>query len=123
MMVRTMVLLVVMGSALGACAQPEGGPETTASPDPVDDPVITIEDMAFQGGSVTVVAGTTVTWVWEDAPIQHDVVSDEGLFESPLQAQGEWSHTFAEPGSFPYHCQPHPHMTGTVTVVPPDDEL
>ena len=27
------------------------------------------------------------------------VVSDEGLFESPLQAEGDWSYTFEETGT------------------------
>jgi plastocyanin len=27
-----------------------------------------------------------------------------------------YSRTFGAAGSFPYHCEPHPSMTGTVTV-------
>lgn len=29
---------------------------------------------------------------------------------------GQFQHTFANAGSFPYHCTIHPGMTGTVTV-------
>lgn len=121
MTLRTIALLGAAALALAACAPPDRAPDTTASAEPVEDPVVTIADMAFQGGSVTVEAGTAVTWVWDDAPIQHDVVSDDGRFESPLQAEGEWTHTFEEPGTYPYHCRPHPQMTGTITVVEPDN--
>jgi len=31
---------------------------------------------------------------------------------------GTFSYTFDEPGTFSYHCTPHPDMTGSVTVVP-----
>jgi plastocyanin len=47
--------------------------------------------------------------------MQHNVVLDD--FESPLQSSGTYEHTFEEPGTFDYHCQPHPFMTGTIFVV------
>lgn len=102
---------------LAACT---GGNQQTAPPsdEPVSDPVITIADMEFQNGTVTVEEGTTVTWVWENAPVEHNVVFDS--FESPLQAEGTFTHTFEEAGTFDYHCQPHPFMTGTITVVEAD---
>ena len=113
---------IVLSLVLAACADSDQAP-TTVSAEPVEDPVVTIADMAFQDGSVTVEAGTTVTWVWDDAPIEHNVVADSGAFESPLQATGEWSHTFEEPGSFAYHCSPHPQMTGTIRVVEVAEEV
>ena len=52
--------------------------------------MITIADMEFENGTVTIVEGTTVTWVWDDAPMEHNVVFDD--FESPLQAEGTFAH-------------------------------
>lgn len=113
----THALLLVLALVLTACA--DGGSQgSTDSGEPVEDPVITIADMEFVDGDVTIEAGTTVTWVWEDAPVEHNVVFDS--FESPLQAEGTFTHTFEEAGSFDYHCAPHPHMTGTITVVEAD---
>lgn len=113
---RKLALTLVAASLLvGACAQ--GGNADGPGGEPVEDPVITISGMSFQDGSVVVEAGTTVTWVWEDGSMEHDVVSDDGLFESPLQAEGEWSHTFDQPGTYGYHCTPHPFMTGVIEVV------
>ena len=110
------VTAILMALVVAACGGQSGGDSAdTPSSTPVENPVITIADMEFQNGSITVEAGTTVTWVWEDAPMQHNVVFDD--VESPLQAEGTWTHTFEEPGSFDYHCAPHPFMKGTITVV------
>lgn len=114
---KTLTIGLVMTLTLSACA----GSDDTApavSEEPVDDPVVTIADMEFQNGTLTVEEGATVTWVWEDAPIEHNVVSDD--FESPLQAEGTYTHTFEEAGTYEYHCSPHPFMTGTITVVGQD---
>lgn len=118
-MKKLTILALVL--ALGACAGGNDDATADAAPsqEPVADPVITIADMEFQNGTVTVEEGTTVTWVWEDAPVQHNAVFDG--FESPLQAEGTWTHTFEEAGTYDYHCQPHPFMTGTITVVEAGD--
>ena len=111
--------LLALSLMLAACANgADSAPETPEAP--VEDPVVTIADMEFQNGNVTVEVGTTVTWVWEDAPIEHNVVFDS--FESPLQAEGTFTHSFDEPGTYDYHCAPHPFMKGTITVVESDTE-
>ncbi|MEM3032421.1 MAG: plastocyanin/azurin family copper-binding protein, partial [Nitrososphaerota archaeon] len=55
----------------------------------------------------------------EEVPVGHTVTSDQGLFDSGLFGQGmTWAFTFVRPGEYPYHCTPHPWMTGTVNVAP-----
>lgn len=63
---------------------------------------------------LTVRPGDTVRWVWVSG--FHNVVSgnpddpDEGEeFHSgdPITPPFEFSHTFLEPGDFPYHCEIH----------------
>jgi len=115
-MKKLTTLILAMSLGLAACSNagndgPDALPQT-----PVADPVITIEDMQFENGTVTVEEGTTVTWVWEDAPMEHNVVF--AGFESPLQAEGTYTHTFEDAGTYDYHCAPHPTMTGVITVVP-----
>jgi plastocyanin len=65
-----------------------------------------------------------VTWINRDrAP--HTVTSGvvptpDGLWDSgalPIEVGG-FTHVFNEPGEFPYWCQIHPFMVGTVTVTP-----
>jgi amicyanin len=78
-----------------------------------------IEDMAFSPASITVKKGTTVTWTNRDA-VQHTVTPDNPSSEftssSMLSNDESYSVTFNTVGSFTYHCQPHPQMTGTVIV-------
>lgn len=68
---------------MGAGCRARRGAAPAVAQDPVDHPVVTIADMEFQNGTLTVERGTTVTRVWEDAPVGHNVVADD--FESPLE--------------------------------------
>ncbi len=82
-------------------------------------------DQAYSPRSLTVTAGTTVTWTNEDI-VPHTVtsgtsdgtvVSPDGTFDSGNIAVGDtWSVTFDEPGTFSYYCTPHPWMQGEVIV-------
>jgi plastocyanin len=76
-----------------------------------------IQGMAFNPSTITVAAGTTITWTNKDA-VTHNVISNTtGLFESPsLGANGTFSKTFNTMGTFGYKCTFHPTMTGTVIV-------
>lgn len=66
---------------------------------------------------VTVQAGQSVTWTWEDQGNQHSVTADDGSFESCLQSAGSsFTTTFTKAGAYPYHCTIHAQMKGTVTV-------
>ena len=80
--------------------------------------LVTIRDFSFQTQNVTIQAGTSVTWVnCETDGTAHTSTSDQGVWASPLLAPGQaFTQTFDTPGVFPYHCEPHPFMTGTVTV-------
>jgi len=76
---------------------------------------------AFSPATLTIKAGTTVTWKNTTA-IAHTVTSDDGKsFDSgmanPITAQGGmFSFTFTTPGTFAYHCTIHPFMKATIIV-------
>ena len=75
-----------------------------------------IQSMAFNPGTITVVAGTTITWTNKDG-VAHTVTSNTGLFDSgTISINGTYSHLFASAGTFPYYCTIHPSMTATVVV-------
>ncbi|GAA2926105.1 hypothetical protein GCM10020221_22570 [Streptomyces thioluteus] len=77
---------------------------------------VSIRDFAFIPDSLTVNAGDTVTWTNEDGT-DHTVTADDGSFNSGRFGQGRtFSHTFTLSGPFPYHCDIHREMRGTVTV-------
>ena len=71
---------------------------------------------AFGTNPLNVMAGAEVTWTNNDS-IPHTVTSDTGEFDSNTLEPGQtFSHTFDNAGTFPYHCQIHPTMSGTIQV-------
>src|SRR5471030_145979 len=77
---------------------------------------VQIADYAFKQPTITVAAGTTITWTnHDDDP--HTVTADDKSFDSKGLGNGDmWSHTFTKPGKYTYHCAAHPFMQGTVVV-------
>ncbi|OBJ17562.1 cupredoxin family copper-binding protein [Mycobacterium sp. 1245801.1] len=111
--------------ALAGCSQPRpvantAAPTTevsiTAPAAPVRGNEVTIDGFAFQPASLTVTAGTTVTWTNRDEE-PHTVAASDGSFHSPGMGTGAtFTHTFAAAGTFDYVCSIHPMMRGTVVV-------
>jgi amicyanin len=80
------------------------------------DTEVKIDNFTYNPQQITVKAGTTVTWINHD-DIPHTVTSKTGIFKSKaLDTDDKFSFTFATPGSYPYFCALHPHMTGTIVV-------
>jgi plastocyanin len=81
-----------------------------------EDATIKIDNFTFAPASLTVKAGTTVTWRNED-DIPHTVASSARLFKSKaLDTDDSFSFTFKDAGSYEYFCSLHPHMKGTIVV-------
>jgi plastocyanin len=91
-----------------------GSPSSESSQTGMSD--VSIVDFAFQPSVIVVGAGETVEWT-NTGNAQHTVDSDTEIFESDILNPGQtFSYTFDDPGIFPYHCDIHPHMRGTVVV-------
>ncbi|MFI6855765.1 cupredoxin family copper-binding protein [Streptomyces sp. NPDC050416] len=79
---------------------------------------VTMKGYAFSPASLSVPAGSTVTWTNQDtAP--HDVKTTSGPVQihSPMLDKGQsWSFTFTTAGSYGYVCTVHPNMTAGITV-------
>jgi plastocyanin len=76
---------------------------------------IVITDFAFSE-DITVPVGTTVI-VRNDDSAGHTWTADDGAFDSGfIDGGGTFEFTFTEPGTFAFHCDVHPAMTGTITV-------
>ena len=83
-----------------------------------EDAQVKIDNFTFAPPSLTVKAGTTVTWRNED-DIPHTIASSARLFKSKaLDTDDSFSFTFQEAGSYEYFCSLHPHMTGKIVVEP-----
>jgi plastocyanin len=77
---------------------------------------VKIDNFSFGPATLTVAAGTTVTWTNRD-DIPHTVVSDDKVFKSKvLDTDEKFSFMFMKPGTYGYFCSIHPKMTGKVVV-------
>src|SRR5215217_3160484 len=82
---------------------------------------VQVVDFAFEPGTLTVPAGTTVTWT-NTGNRPHTVTADDGSFDSGRLDPGEqFSQTFDQPGTFAYHCGFHPEMQGSIVVTEPQE--
>jgi plastocyanin len=104
------------GSTTKAGTSPSGG---SAAPGGNS---VTIKNFSFQPKTLTVRAGTTVTWTNDDSTPHTVQFSDRSIPTSPdLSAgggQSQYSHTFTAAGTYPYICGIHTFMTGTIKVTP-----
>lgn len=105
-----------------ATALPQPKPEAadfSEPPEPAADAAnqpVNIDNFSFVPKTLTVPAGTTVTWTNHD-DVPHTVVSTKKAFASPaLDTDQRFSYRFTAPGTYPYYCSVHPMMTGTVVV-------
>src|SRR5215471_17308995 len=80
------------------------------------DAEVTVDNFTFSPQTLTIKAGTKVTWTNRD-DIPHIVASTTKAFRSPaLDTDDSYSFTFTTAGSYEYFCSLHPHMTGTIVV-------
>ncbi len=87
-----------------------------SSEDPSEKNQVTIDNFHFGPASLTVPAGTTVTWINRD-DVPHNVISTQKKFASPvLDTDEQFSYKFSDPGTYDYYCSIHPKMTGKVIV-------
>jgi plastocyanin len=103
---------LVAALALAGCAA-DAGSGTPVPTDRVDMP----RSYRFAPTTITVPAGTTVTWTNSDQ-FTHSVQLPEAEAPNRVVKPGETAeHTFEAPGTYPYICAFHPNdMTGTVVV-------
>jgi len=71
---------------------------------------------AFSSPNLVIKTGTTITFLNTD-DVAHFNKDDKGEFQTPvLRAGMSFNHTFRKPGTYHYHCVPHPWMQGTIIV-------
>ncbi|PWU24086.1 amidase [Candidatus Cerribacteria bacterium 'Amazon FNV 2010 28 9'] len=87
-----------------------------ASTAPATTQNVTIQNFAFGPATLTVKAGTTLTWTNKDS-MAHTATADDGTFDTESIAPNtSKSITFNTPGTFAYHCSVHPSMHATIIV-------
>jgi plastocyanin len=104
------------GSSGGATPSPSQATASTGSGAAGGGSTVEIKNFMFTPMTLTVPAGTTVTWKFDDST-EHTVVADDNSFTSSALANGQtFTHTFSTAGTVAYHCSIHPFMTGTIIV-------
>jgi amicyanin len=79
---------------------------------------VSMDHNTFIPTEITVVPGTTVTWVNNEA-MPHTVVdSNKGFRSKTLIKDATFSFTFTTAGDYDYQCSIHPNMKGKVIVKP-----
>jgi plastocyanin/phosphatidylethanolamine-binding protein (PEBP) family uncharacterized protein len=112
-LVNSVTEISVFGGDCSSCPTPTPTPTVTPTPAPNQ---VSILNFAFVPSTITISVGQSVTWVNNDSA-PHTSTSDGGLWNSGTLNQGQsFTRTFTTPGTFPYHCDFHPGMTGTVVV-------
>lgn len=75
-----------------------------------------VRDFMFQPARIVVAPGTTVVWT-NGGQVIHTVTAEDRSFDSGAIESGERrAMLFSKPGTFPFHCTPHPFMRGEITV-------
>lgn len=90
-------------------------PASTASPATAI--TVNIADNRFQPATLSVKAGTTVTWV-HTGQVTHNVLSVQvaDLRSPDLRPGDRYSYTFKTPGTYTYYCSYHEGMSAAITV-------
>jgi plastocyanin len=125
-------VLIALSLALAACGssddsstETEAATDTTTESNSAPAPSgeaqrsekVEIVEFTYGPDPVTVQAGGKVIWLNEDtAP--HTATADDGSFDTGTLERGKLkSETFKQAGTYPYFCEIHPTMHGTVEVV------
>ena len=126
------ITLLIATAVLMGCAQ-QAAPQTAQQPTPATpvapaaqiapapaapaatgNAAVSIKGFRFTPETLTVKAGTTVTWTNEDS-VTHTIKGD-GFVSNDLPPGASFTHTFDATGSFDYVCGIHASMRGTILV-------
>jgi plastocyanin len=112
-MTRSALVAALLGSVVGSGLA--GGVLVAKAASPAT--AVSIDNFTFMPQTLTVKAGTTVTWINKD-DIPHGIAATNSTFNrsKALDTDDSFSFTFTTPGTYQYFCYVHPHMTGTIVV-------
>ena len=105
----TVLALLLSGAGTGAAQKTKPRKPVTHT--------VTMDATSFVPATITVAPGDSVVWTNKDV-IPHTATSKtSGVFDTGTLASGKsWKGTFKSRGQFPYVCQLHPTMKGSLIV-------
>jgi len=129
--IATLLVGLVVGTGVAACGNDDDDTATDVTDVVVETTVaaatestaaagdgarVTIQNFAFDPNDFTVGAGDVITVTNEDSAT-HTFTSDDAGFDTTVEPATTQTVTVtADPGSYEFHCNIHPSMTGTITV-------
>jgi plastocyanin len=114
-MLRSAISAALIGAAVGSVLA--GGVLLAQAQTLAAAAAVGIDNFTFNPATLTVKAGTTVTWTNRD-DIPHGLAATNNAFKrsQALDTDDSFAFTFTTPGTYQYFCYIHPHMTGTIVV-------
>ncbi len=83
----------------------------------VGDSTIRIAEFLYEPETLTVKAGSTITWANQDRAPHTATAADNTTFDTGSLGEGEKGGvTFDDPGTYAYYCEFHPFMKATIEV-------
>ena len=112
-MMRSAIVAALLGAFVGSGLA--GGVLVARAASPAT--AVSIDNFTFTPQTLTVKAGTTVTWTNKD-DIPHGIAATNNAFtrSKALDTDDSFAFKFTTPGTYQYFCYIHPHMTGTIVV-------
>src|SRR5690348_10003656 len=77
---------------------------------------VSITAFTFEPAEMTIDAGTSITWVNTDG-VPHTSTGLSRLWGGVLTTDESFTYSFDTPGTYPYFCEIHPAMVGSIIVV------
>lgn len=84
-------------------------------PAPAQFASVAVRGNSFLPAQLNIRLGQKVSWNNEDQ-VAHTVTADGLTFGKSVPSGAVFNFAFVKPGNFPYHCEIHPSMHGTVVV-------
>ncbi len=112
MSAKTLAAMAAMATAAGGVAIPAAAALDGAHA--AGSHTVILKDSTFRPGAVSIRRGESVTWLWRDGHVLHNVIGHG--FQSRTQTHGSFTVRFTHSGTFNYRCTVHPHMTGEIVV-------
>jgi plastocyanin len=107
-----MAVLVLFSVSLGLAACSSSSKAQASGPAAAG--AIAIKNFAFSPNPITVKAGDTITISNQDS-LAHTFTDGGGAFDTgPISAGSSKTVTIAAVGTYHYHCNIHPNMTGVI---------
>jgi plastocyanin len=113
---RVTLRALVLCASLAWLAQPTSTAADPALQTDEEQRGVSITAFTFEPAEMTISTGESITWVNTDG-VPHTSTGSTRLWGGVLTTDESFTYTFDAAGTYPYFCEIHPAMVGTITVV------